>query len=348
MSSMSRHVAHRRSLARLVATAALAHGLAGVARADDAAVREAQKRFQEGLPLMDAGKFEEARLKFIQAVAVLKAPPLFYNLASSEERTGHDVDAVRHFRAFLKAGADDARVTDAMRDKARANIATLMQKLGQLAIDVPEGATVTIDGAPHEGTFEEAIPVTPGKHTVEAGFGGRVRSTIVQAQVGTITPVPFSLEQASLPPTTTPPPAPSVPLERTTMGYALPIGAAALGVVSAGVGIGVLVHSNVLTDETNDFNRESTGGNACSGASTTDRCTSFGVKSDAATQSRTIGWVTLIGGGAFVGGAALLWVLLAPKSTNGERRVGADAHPAASRPRAVPLLGPVVGVAGTF
>src|SRR5688572_20109418 len=91
----------------------------GVARADDAAVVEAKARFEEGLELADAGKNEPARLKFQQAYSVFKSPAVLYNLARSEQLTGHDLDALDHFRLFLKVGATDVKITDAMRDKAK-------------------------------------------------------------------------------------------------------------------------------------------------------------------------------------------------------------------------------------
>ncbi len=92
-----------------------------VARADDAATVEAQARFQEGLDLADAGKHEPARLKFQQAWSVFKSPAVLYNLARSEQLTGHDLEALEHFRLFLRVGATDVKITDAMRDKAKQN-----------------------------------------------------------------------------------------------------------------------------------------------------------------------------------------------------------------------------------
>src|SRR3954471_20606433 len=106
---MRRHVL----LACLTVALASVPALPRVARADDAAVVEAKARFEEGLALADAGKHEPARLKFQQAWTVFKAPAVLYNLARSEQLTGHDLEALEHFRQFAKVSATDAKITDA-------------------------------------------------------------------------------------------------------------------------------------------------------------------------------------------------------------------------------------------
>ena len=102
---------------------------ARLAHADDAGVAEAQERFKEGLELADQNKHEPARLKFQQAYAVFKAPAVLYNLARSEQLTGHDIEALEHFRTFVKVSQTDAKVTDAMREKARQNVEDLAKRV---------------------------------------------------------------------------------------------------------------------------------------------------------------------------------------------------------------------------
>src|SRR4051794_11903223 len=125
---MRRHVL----LACLTVALASVPALPGVARADDAAVAEAKQRFDEGLELADAGKHEPARLKFQQAYSVFKAPAVLYNLARSEQLTGHELEALEHFRLFLRVGATDVKITDAMREKAKQNVTELARKVGQV------------------------------------------------------------------------------------------------------------------------------------------------------------------------------------------------------------------------
>ena len=120
-------------------------------------------------------RHEPARLKFQQAWAVFKAPAVLYNLARAEQLTGHDLEALEHFRLFLKVGATDVKITDAMRDKAKQNAAELARKVGQVDIEVPPTARVSVDGKPLDETPKEPVPVQPGRHTIEATFDGRVQ-----------------------------------------------------------------------------------------------------------------------------------------------------------------------------
>jgi tetratricopeptide (TPR) repeat protein len=83
----------------------------------DAALTEAQARFKEGLDLADANNHEASRLKFQQAWSVYKSPAVLYNLARSEQLTGHDIEAFEHFREFLKM-PPDPKVTEAHKRKA--------------------------------------------------------------------------------------------------------------------------------------------------------------------------------------------------------------------------------------
>ncbi|MBX3190259.1 MAG: hypothetical protein KF819_24885, partial [Labilithrix sp.] len=180
--------------------------LEGTARANDAAVAEAQARFQEGLDLADAGKHEAARLKFQQAVAVFKAPAVLYNLARSEQLTGHDLEALEHYRQFLKAAATDPKITDAMREKAKQNAAEVSKKVGQIDIEVPSAAKVSIDGRPLEETPREPVPVAPGSHKIEASLDGRVRSVVVECSAGAVTKAKLDFDSG---PIVEPPPGES-------------------------------------------------------------------------------------------------------------------------------------------
>ncbi|MCL2779720.1 MAG: hypothetical protein FWD73_17145, partial [Polyangiaceae bacterium] len=117
-----------------------------VARADDVAKTEAESRFTEGLDLADQSKYEQARVKFLQAATVLQTPSVMFNLARSEQMTGHDVEAIEHYRAFFKSSKFDSRITDKKREKAKEYIADLLTKVGQVEIDAPDGARISVNG----------------------------------------------------------------------------------------------------------------------------------------------------------------------------------------------------------
>ena len=205
----------------------------GTARADDAATAEAQARFQEGLDLADAGKPEPARLKFQQAWSVFKSPAVLYNLARAEQLTGHELEALEHFRLFLRVGATDVKITDAMREKAKQNVADLSRKVGQVEIEVPASARVTVDGKPLDETPKDPVPVQPGRHTIEATFDGKVRNVSVECTAGNVVKARIDFDT---PGGATEPPGE----ERHPPSAARWIVPTVLGVVGlAGIGVGI-------------------------------------------------------------------------------------------------------------
>jgi hypothetical protein len=232
-------------LACLVSALAAA-ALPSVARADDAAVAEATKRFNEGLDLADAGRPEEARLKFQQAAAVLKAPAVLYNLARAEQLTSHDYEALEHFKQFLRASQNDPKVTDAMRDKARANIAELARKVGQIDIDAPPTARISIDGKPLEEPAKEPVAVPPGRHVVEAAFEGKIKSVSVDCGAGQVVRAKIAFD-----PSTVEPPPPGGEGGGGSTKWIVAGGLGVLGLAGIGVGVGFAMASQSAKDTEN-------------------------------------------------------------------------------------------------
>jgi hypothetical protein len=289
----------------------------GVAHADDAAVVEAKARFEEGLELADAGKAEPARLKFQQAWAVFKAPAVLYNLARAEQLTGHDLEALEHFKLFLKVGATDAKITDAMRDKAKQNAAELAKKLGQVDIEVPPTARVSVDGKPLEETPKEPVAVQPGRHTIEATFDGRVKSVTVECVAGNVVKAKIEFEAGG----TAEPPS-----EQRSSGWStgriVTVSALAVGAVAGGVLFFVFhgaAQSNV------DDSKALLNGGSCLGVSNADCTKAAGLKDDR-DSNVTLSTVSLVAGGVFAAGAvaaAVLW----PKSSKESARLVPNVAP---------------------
>lgn len=297
----------RRHVLLACLTVALATPLfPGVAHADDAAVVEAKARFEEGLELADAGKHEPARLKFQQAWAVFKSPAVLYNLARSEQLTGHDMEALDHFRLFTRISATDAKITDAMRDKAKQNAADLAAKVGQIDIEVPSTARVTIDGKPLEDTPREPVPVAPGRHTVEATFEGRLKSVVVECTAGSITKAKLEFDA---PATTTYPPG-EEPHHASSARWIVPTILGVAGLAGIGVGIGLGASSQSAKSESEDLRRTNPG--LCS-APALSSCATYEAKRDDAESAATISYVGYIAGGALLAGAVATYVLW-PKS----------------------------------
>ncbi len=304
---------------RHVLLACVTVALAGVpafpslARADDAAVAEAKARFEEGLELADAGKHEPARLKFQQAWAVFKSPAVLYNLARSEQLTGHDLEALEHFRLFAKVSATDVKITDAMREKAKQNAVELAAKVGQVDIEVPPAARVSVDGKPLEETPKEPVPVAPGRHRVEASFEGKLKAVTVECAAGAVVKAKIDFEPGG--PTTEPPPIEPTPPSWST-GRIVTVGALSAAAIAGGV-LFFVFHSKAQSKV--DEAKGLLNGGSCLGQ-TNDACTRAASLKDDRDSAVTLSTVSIIAGGTFAAGAiaaAILW----PKSSKESARI---------------------------
>ena len=116
-------------------TAALLLAASSSARADDdRANREAEARFKEGLARVKSKDFEAARLSFEQAYAVLHRPLILWNLALSEEKTSHPLEALGHFRQVAREAPSDAD-----RASAQKHVEALLGELARIDVQAPAG-----------------------------------------------------------------------------------------------------------------------------------------------------------------------------------------------------------------
>src|SRR5262249_1808576 len=166
-----------------------------------------RRRFQEGVKFFDQKRYEEARAAFVQAYALKHHPAVLLNLAQSEIRSGHVLEAARHFSAYLR---ESPNVTAAERAEAEKALAAARTKLGRIHVSVASGAEVLVDGeVVGQAPLPEAVDATPGSHIVEAKLGSRSASATVSVQVGKSSNATLSIEgggAAAVPPP--PPPAP--------------------------------------------------------------------------------------------------------------------------------------------
>jgi hypothetical protein len=183
----------------LLGAAALA--LPAPARAaDEKATREAQGRFVEGIARVKAGDFEGARMSFAQAYTVLHKPDILWNLALAEDKSGHLVDALAHFKQLAHDGA-----TDADRAKANKHVDQLMAETGHIEVAAPPGAQVMVDGeSAGVAPLAAAVDVAPGKHRVELRpVQGAPKATETDAFAGQTARVSFLLAEPGAAPTNT-------------------------------------------------------------------------------------------------------------------------------------------------
>ena len=150
--------------------------------ADDTAQRDAQARFEEGLARVRSSDLEGALLSFRQAYTVMHKPAVVWNLALTEEKTSRTVDALAHFKEYLRL----APVDDADRPRAQKHIDGLNAATGHIDVAAPAGAAITVDGTRTLGATPLADPVdvAPGHHDVEAKLGMTVKTVGVEALAG--------------------------------------------------------------------------------------------------------------------------------------------------------------------
>jgi hypothetical protein len=156
---------------------------AGRAVDEDTTVAIARERFKEGVAFFDQKQYDKARVAFLQAYALKKHPAVLLNLAQSELRCNHEVDAAKHFSAYLR---ESTTASDAERQAAETGLNATKSAVALLDVNVDEnGAEIFVDGSP-EGISPLSGPlyVTPGTHAVEARKGGKTRTQQVNASAG--------------------------------------------------------------------------------------------------------------------------------------------------------------------
>jgi tetratricopeptide (TPR) repeat protein len=158
-------------------------------RADSAA---AEALFERGKTLMQEGKIDEACAKFEESHRIEPGGGVLINLATCHERQGRTATAWAGFKEALALAAKAGRAD--RESFARERIEFLEKQLPRLRIDVPAEARVAGlslrrgEVALGEGAWGEALPVDPGKHTIQVSAPGHEgRSYEVQARAGELT-----------------------------------------------------------------------------------------------------------------------------------------------------------------
>ncbi len=304
----------------------------------DAAVA-AQELFDQGIKLMEAGKFAEACPKLEASNKAAPAPGTTINLADCYERTGRLASA---WAKFLEAEPYFRNRTppDPRADIAKTRAEALYPKLSRLTIDVPAasrvpGIVVKRDGdAVDDSQWGTGLPVDPGKHVVEVSAPGK-ESWKWEAEVGaggaTVSvPVPVLKDAPSAVPTATTAPDTGMPLQKK-----IAIGAGAAGV--AGLVLGG-VFGGLTMGKVGDSNKS-----CVKQSDGTFRCDAAGAQlRDDAKGLSMISTVGLIAGGVLAAGGVVLW-LTAPGSPPAS---DANAHPPkVASVWIAPVVGPTTGFA---
>ncbi len=289
--------------------AQLALGAVPEARADDAATVEATSRFEEGNTLWGQGKHEQARLKYVQAWAVLKKPGVLFNLARAEQHEGRWLDAYVHFREFLKMPQTDADRT-ALARKFLADLGTQVSLIA-LSPGTPAGTKVIVDGlVAGEAPLADPIAVLAGPHEVLVVYGDKQRRRKVTCPAQRTVLV----ERADTEPAGGAPPSPPPGEREAQASWTLPI---VLGLLGAG-GVGAGVALGALSGSADDELRLLSVGAPCKQAGA-PACKPL---EDAASRASGLGTGSVIGyvgGGVFLGAAVVSALVLRPWASPARR-----------------------------
>jgi hypothetical protein len=344
------HQAHRSGPGALAALLLLA-APAPAAAADTKAVRDAQARFAEGLARVKSGDYEAARLSFVQAYVVLHKPDILWNLALAEEKSGHPLDALRHFKELTATASADVD-----RASAQKHAAALMGQTGHIDVRAPSGTPLTLDGVQDAGTtpLVEPLDVAPGKHVIEGKLPEGTKSVAVDVAAGEVavatltgtpsstststpTPTPTSTSTPTPTPTSTPTPPDSdsgPPVSSARLITAASLGVAGFLSIGAGAYFGLQSQSDASSAA---GYRSQYPTDHCVNPANKD-CAAWNDAVKAQNRDATISNALYIGGGVLAVSAAAVWLLWPKAST------GASAW-------VVPAVGPSaggVGVGGRF
>lgn len=142
------------------------------------ALETARRLFAEGVTAAESNRWEEARERFTRAFEIHHAPSIRFNLALAHQNTGSLLEAIEHYRQFLREVPDG---TEAVRvAAARAQIEALSPRLARLRVETTgdTARSFALDGrAQPLAMLGVDVPVNPGPHTVdvEGAAGDRQR-----------------------------------------------------------------------------------------------------------------------------------------------------------------------------
>lgn len=310
----------------------------GHAQEDEMMSAEAKARFKEGVALTKAGKAGEARVKYVQVLALSpQSHSVLINLAVVEHELKRYADSYTHLRAYLSHPKADKDVAERAR---REMLPELTAKVAQLRILAKDGADVTVDGAViGRAPLADTWVVEPGAHTI-ASYKQEAQINASAGQTREVDLRPPSLVSPApsptpAPSTTAPAPsgtftAPPTPPPEERRSLVVPAIVAGVGVVAIGVGAGFALKARGDRDDA-DAMRAATPGVCASTQSAS--CSAYSSKLDDVRLGRTVAFTGYIVGGAALVGAVALYFVLPPK------RVAGFLAPTVSSERAGLVLG---------
>ena len=233
-------------LRRIVALTALFVLAAAPASHAAGDANEAKRRFGEGSKALEAGRFREAALHFEAAARLRPHPIAYYTAAVAWDKAEDPVRAADDFARALDMTGLPAKE----QKNAEERLTSLEESLGTAHITGPSSVTVQFEGST-EATPPVRLHGTPGARRLVIVRDEKIERRDVILKVGQTVEVDVTQQEAAPPPptasasappppptTSAPPEEPAAPSSSNTRKY-IGYGLTGLGVVSAGVAIGL-------------------------------------------------------------------------------------------------------------
>lgn len=289
----------------------------------DSAQNEAKARFKEGKALYAQGKIDDARLKFLQACAVLQDDTCMRNLSVAEYYSGHYVEAYRDIKSLLARGVLKAepQVQREFEEMAR----QAYDKTGHIQVKGVDGSVVVIDEREKAGTcpISDPVDVVTGRHVVVSRKDDQIERREVDVAPGKITLVDLMPAVVAPPPgggdvkpppgggDVKPPPGggdvkppPDTDRVRPAMGWIVPGVVGGVGLVGLIIGAAEGAASQgAKTDADALFARGVCADRASAG------CAAYEDKVNSKNSASTVSVVGYVGGGVLIATAAVLFVV---------------------------------------
>lgn len=294
-----------------------------------AAPTDGDLRFKEAIALQNQGKLDEARQKYLQALAVDSSPSILLNLALLERDAKRPLEALKYARAYLahpRVKADKAA-------KVREDVLPgLVAQTARVEVVTNPGERIVLDGQDvGRAPLEAPLDVMPGSHilaaagtTREVKLGaGEMQRLELKPPPPAVTPPPPTTSAspptepsppaaATLPPKEAPPSTPASSGEGWR--WAVPAGLGGAGVVSLGIGVFFFVKAGDAYSDAKSAASKVTG--PCGGV-TSGPCADERNALDSRRSDNGLGLGFTLGGAALVGAGAATYFVLRPatKST---------------------------------
>ena len=281
----------------------------------ESAQNEAKARFKEGKALYAQGKIDDARLKFLQACAVLQDDTCMRNLSVAEYYSGHYVEAYRDIKSLLARGVLKAepQVQREFEEMAR----QAYDKTGHIQVKGVDGSVVVIDEREKAGTcpISDPVDVVTGRHVVVARKDDQIERREVDVSPGKITPVDLTPAVVAPPPgggdvkpppgggDVKPPPGGETP---PTKGGKIPVVAYVLGGAGVVGLVGGVIFGAVSSGNASDVKNATPG--VCANRSSSG-CLDLQSSADSANTFHTVSIVSYVAGSLLLAGGITFAVL---------------------------------------